>query len=50
MKEIDLEKATVSLLNESIIHIPIKSGHEIELSDAVYIERKGHYLIIKKTN
>lgn len=37
MKEIDLEKATVSLLDEHIIHIHIKSGREIELSDAVYI-------------
>lgn len=37
MKEIDLEKATVSLLDDNIIHIHIKSGREIELSDAVYI-------------
>lgn len=37
MKSIALEKATVSLLDEGIIHIHIKAAREIELSDAVYI-------------
>jgi hypothetical protein len=37
MNVIDLEKATVSLLDENIIHIHIKTAREIELSDAVYI-------------
>lgn len=37
MNEINLEKATVSLLDEGIIHVHIKPACEIELSDAVYI-------------
>lgn len=37
MKEIHLKKAVISLLDEGIIHIHIKSGNEIELSDAVFI-------------
>jgi hypothetical protein len=35
--EIDLEKSIVSLLEDCIIHIHIKPGREIELSDAVFI-------------
>lgn len=36
MRKIELEKATVSIEND-IIHIHLKSGQEIELSDAVFI-------------
>ena len=37
MKKTELEKATVTLIDGNIIHIHLKSGQEIELSDAVYI-------------
>ena len=36
MRKIELEKATVAIEND-IIHIHLKSGQEIELSDAVFI-------------
>jgi hypothetical protein len=37
MKEILLQKSTVSLLEEGILHIHLKSGTEIHLTDAVLI-------------
>jgi hypothetical protein len=37
MKEILLQKSTVSLLEEGILHIHLKSGTEIHLNDAVLI-------------
>lgn len=37
MKEIFLQKSTVSLLEEGILHIHLKSGTEIHLTDAVLI-------------
>src|ERR1700746_1283816 len=37
MKEISLDKSTVTLLDDNIIHIHINAGCEIELSDAVFI-------------
>jgi len=37
MKNIELKKSIVSLLDEGILHIHLKAGSEIELSDAVLI-------------
>lgn len=37
MKQINLKHASVSLLDEGILHIHINEGCEIELSDAVLI-------------
>ncbi len=37
MKEILLQKSTISLLDEGILHIHLKSGTEIHLTDAVLI-------------
>lgn len=36
MEEIELEKSVVSI-DDNVIHIHLKSGQEIELSDAVFI-------------
>jgi hypothetical protein len=37
MKKIELEKSVVELLKDGIMYIHIKSGCELELTDAVYI-------------
>lgn len=37
MKKIELKKSTVSLMDEGILHIHLKTGCEIELSDAILI-------------
>ncbi len=37
MKKIELEKSSVELLDKGIIHIHLKAGCDIELSDAVLI-------------
>lgn len=37
MKKINLKKSTVSLSDDGILHIHLKAGSEIELSDAVLI-------------
>ena len=42
MKTIELKKSTVSLLDEGVLHVHIKDGSEMELSDAILaVEAEG---------